>query len=119
MGSKSRSADGSQASHAHRSFRRRGGFWNFPGIGVLGFGGKRHAWPKETIVSDTAGQGATTGLPTTDDDGTISMIYRQVSCDFEVHRSSASMFSSSVCEPMKTLELMRVAARSMKTVLGQ
>lgn len=78
MSANRRSSD-VQESAEHRSFGRRGDFWNLPVVGALGFGGRRHAWPKETIVGDTAGQGATSGLPTTDDDGIISMIYRQVS----------------------------------------
>ena len=92
---KARSSDAQQSAE-HRSFGRRGGFWNLPGIGALGFGGRRHAWPEETIVGDTAGQGATSGLPTTDDDGIISMIYRQVSFECPNSSSSCCAFSPAI-----------------------
>ncbi len=49
-----------------------------PIIGFLGLGGNRTAYFQETIVSDYAGKGKDNGLPTTDDDNTISCVYRQV-----------------------------------------
>lgn len=56
----------------------RQNFWNMPGIGALGMGGKRNEWPKETILADMAGHGAKHGLPTADDNGVVRMMYRQV-----------------------------------------
>lgn len=48
--------------------------------GALGGGGagKKTSFAKETIVSDTAGEGASKGLPTSDDKGVVSMVFRQV-----------------------------------------
>lgn len=53
-------------------------FENLPGVGALGLGGKKNSFETETIVADTAGQGASSGLPTSDDKGVVSMVYRQV-----------------------------------------
>lgn len=53
-------------------------FLNLPGIGALGLGGKPSSFPKETLVGDMAGQGAVKGMPTSNDDGDISLVYRQV-----------------------------------------
>lgn len=61
-----------------KMLQARQGFWNLPIIGALGFGGKRYEWPKETILADTAGQGARSGLPTADDNGVVNLVYRQV-----------------------------------------
>lgn len=50
----------------------------FDFLSILSLGGKRINYPKETLIGDTAGRGAVDGMPTSGDDGTISMIYRQV-----------------------------------------
>ncbi|QPG96042.1 hypothetical protein C2857_002954 [Epichloe festucae Fl1] len=50
---------------------------NLPGVGVAGLGGERTSYPEETIVGDMAGQGKMRGLPTTNDNGEISLVYRQ------------------------------------------
>lgn len=63
--------------HAHELFSRDS-FLNLPIIGALGLGGNRTYYPVETIVGDYAGRGKRHGLPTTDDNGQISLIYRQV-----------------------------------------
>ncbi len=55
------------------------GLFNLPVIGVLGLGGKPTSYPTETIVGDMAGQGAEKGMPTSNDNGEVSLIYRQVS----------------------------------------
>ncbi|POR32908.1 Uncharacterized protein TPAR_06841 [Tolypocladium paradoxum] len=55
-----------------------GGFTNLPFIGAAGLGGAKNSYPVETIVSDTAGQGTAHGLPTCDDQGVVSVVYRQV-----------------------------------------
>lgn len=54
------------------------GLFNLPGVGLLGLGGKPTSYAKETLIGDTWGQGATSGLPTTDENGDISLVYRQV-----------------------------------------
>ncbi|KAM3433175.1 hypothetical protein MY4824_006098 [Beauveria thailandica] len=54
---------------------------NLPIIGFAGADGKITNYPTETMVSDTAGAGAKSGLPTPDKDGIISMVYRQVNQD--------------------------------------
>lgn len=46
--------------------------------GLAGGGGKKNNFKAETLVADTAGDGATSGLPTADDNGEISMVFRQV-----------------------------------------
>lgn len=46
--------------------------------GLLGGGGDKSNGPPESSVAASAGVGATEGLPTCDDDGTITMTYRQV-----------------------------------------
>lgn len=54
-------------------------------LGGLGGGGQgdKNDGPPETAVAATAGDGASRGLPTCADDGTITMTYRQVStCPF-------------------------------------
>lgn len=51
---------------------------SLPQIGFLGLGGNRTLYPEETIVGDYTGYGKDNGLPTTDDDNTISVVYRQV-----------------------------------------
>ncbi|KAJ6783019.1 hypothetical protein PWT90_01841 [Aphanocladium album] len=57
------------------------GLFNLPGVGVLGLGGKPNDYPKETIVGDMYGQGEANGLPTSDDDGNINLVYRQINQD--------------------------------------
>ncbi|KYK58479.1 cell surface protein [Drechmeria coniospora] len=57
------------------------GIANLPVVGVAGLGGVRKDYPVETVVRDSAGQGAKRGLPTCDDDGVISGVYRQVNQD--------------------------------------
>lgn len=51
---------------------------SLPIIGFLGLGGKRTSYPVETIVGDYAGKGKTDGLPTTNDNGELDLVYRQV-----------------------------------------
>ena len=55
--------------------------FNLPLVGALGAGGKRTSYPVETIVADNYGQGKQNGLPTCDDDGVVSLVYRQVNQD--------------------------------------
>ncbi|CEJ82082.1 hypothetical protein VHEMI02172 [[Torrubiella] hemipterigena] len=62
-----------------RQFGQGSGFFNLPGLGALGMGGKKSNFATETIVADTAGEGAKSGLPTSDDSGVVSLVYRQVS----------------------------------------
>ncbi|OAA48808.1 cell surface protein (Mas1) [Cordyceps fumosorosea ARSEF 2679] len=57
------------------------GIFNLPVVGVLGLGGTPKDYPKETIVGDMAGQGAEKGMPTSNDNGEVSLIYRQVNQD--------------------------------------
>lgn len=64
-----------------RQFGGDGSFWNLPIVGVLGAGGKKSTFDHETIVADTAGEGAGKGLPTVGDDGIVKMVYRQVNQD--------------------------------------
>jgi hypothetical protein len=47
--------------------------------GLLGGGGAKAEGPPETAVAAAAGQGATSGLPTANADGTVDMTFRQVS----------------------------------------
>lgn len=51
--------------------------------GLLGGGGdgKKSNFPAETMVADTAGMGSTQGLPTSDNSGVVSMVYRQINQD--------------------------------------
>lgn len=55
----------------------RGLFDNLGGL-LGGSFGKMSNYAQETIVGDMYGQGAEHGLPTTDDNGDISLVYRQV-----------------------------------------
>ncbi|KAJ6785567.1 hypothetical protein PWT90_10646 [Aphanocladium album] len=66
--------------HVESLFRRQG-FLNLPLVGFLGLGGERKTYKEETIVGDYAGWGKDHGLPTTDDSGKLSLIYRQVNQD--------------------------------------
>lgn len=52
---------------------------SLPVIGFGGLGGRLTNYPKETLVSDTAG--ADTGLPTPDENGILTMTWRQVNQD--------------------------------------
>ncbi|KAG6018458.1 hypothetical protein E4U41_003884 [Claviceps citrina] len=57
------------------------GIGNLPIIGVLGTGGDRKTWPVETMNGDMRGQGAQKGLPTADENGVVSLVYRQINQD--------------------------------------
>ncbi|KAG5970660.1 hypothetical protein E4U55_001519 [Claviceps digitariae] len=57
------------------------GLGNMPIIGVIGAGGERKTWPVETINGDMRGQGAQKGLPTADENGVVSLVYRQINQD--------------------------------------
>jgi hypothetical protein len=46
--------------------------------GLLGGGGNKATGPPEAGVAAAAGQGASTGLPTANADGTVDMTFRQV-----------------------------------------
>lgn len=46
--------------------------------GLLGGGGAKAEGPPEAGVAAAAGQGASTGLPTANADGTVDMTFRQV-----------------------------------------
>lgn len=46
--------------------------------GLTGGGGTKNNFAQESMVADTAGSGSTQGLPTSDDSGVVSMVYRQV-----------------------------------------
>lgn len=46
--------------------------------GLLGGGGTKASGPPEARVAAAAGQGATSGLPTANADGTVDMTFRQV-----------------------------------------
>jgi hypothetical protein len=48
------------------------------GKGAAGGRGTKNNFPAETMIADTAGQGATEGLPTADENGEVSMVFRQV-----------------------------------------
>lgn len=58
--------------------RQMDNLFNLPGLGVAGIGGQRNTYPVEKMVGDMTGQGATRGLPTSDDQGMVSVVYRQV-----------------------------------------
>ncbi|RYP93852.1 hypothetical protein DL770_000048 [Monosporascus sp. CRB-9-2] len=49
--------------------------------GLFGGGGEETETAEETIVAASAGQGATAGLPTCADDGSITMTFRQINQD--------------------------------------
>ncbi|KAF2021452.1 hypothetical protein BU24DRAFT_446463 [Aaosphaeria arxii CBS 175.79] len=49
--------------------------------GLLGGGGNKAEGPPESRVAAAAGTGATSGLPTANDDGTIDMTFRQINQD--------------------------------------
>lgn len=51
--------------------------------GLLGGGGdgKKSNFPAETMVADTAGMGSSQGLPTSDNNGVVSLVYRQINQD--------------------------------------
>ncbi|OBT68968.1 hypothetical protein VE03_01435 [Pseudogymnoascus sp. 23342-1-I1] len=66
--------------HATKLFSRDGSS-NPAIVGALGSGGDMTYYPVETIVGDYAGRGRKHGLPTTDDNGEISLIYRRINDD--------------------------------------
>ena len=49
--------------------------------GLFGGGGTESTEATESNVAATAGAGANSGLPTCGDDGSIEMVFHQVSCD--------------------------------------
>lgn len=49
--------------------------------GLLGGGGTKAEGPPESRVAAAAGQGATAGMPTAGDDGTVDMTFRQINQD--------------------------------------
>ncbi|KAF2683917.1 hypothetical protein K458DRAFT_431555 [Lentithecium fluviatile CBS 122367] len=49
--------------------------------GLLGGGGTKAEGPPETRVAAAAGQGASSGMPTAADDGTVDMTFRQINQD--------------------------------------
>jgi len=65
----------------NRNTARSGGFMNMPRQflkGLFGGGGTESAVATETNVQATAGEGASSGLPTCADDGSIEMVFHQV-----------------------------------------
>lgn len=56
----------------------------FGGGGGNNAEGVKAEGPPETIVADTAGAGADSGLPTANEDGTVDLTFRQVSLFFPV-----------------------------------
>ena len=57
----------------------KGGGAGATGIaGLLGGGGNKAVGPPESRVAAAAGQGAASGLPTANTDGTVDMVFRQV-----------------------------------------
>lgn len=54
---------------------------NLPIIGFAGADGQIKNYPKETMVSDTAGSGTESGLPTPDENNIITAVWRQVNQD--------------------------------------
>lgn len=53
--------------------------------GAAGGGGKKNNAAPESMVADTAGMGTAQGLPTADQNGEVSMVFRQVCSMFHVH----------------------------------
>ncbi|KAJ3478519.1 hypothetical protein NLG97_g8558 [Lecanicillium saksenae] len=53
----------------------------FPLLDLISFGCKRRLYDHETIISDNEGKGKDSGLPTTNDQGEISFVYRVVNED--------------------------------------
>ncbi|KEY74342.1 hypothetical protein S7711_00499 [Stachybotrys chartarum IBT 7711] len=49
--------------------------------GLMGAGGQQTDYPVETMVADTAGEGASSGLPTATDAGEVNMVFRQINQD--------------------------------------
>ncbi|QPG94652.1 hypothetical protein C2857_006636 [Epichloe festucae Fl1] len=68
-----------------------GGKKNAGGLGALGGllggaaggggGGNKNNAPAESMIADTSGQGAKQGLPTADENGEVSMVFRQINQD--------------------------------------
>lgn len=48
--------------------------------GAAGGGGKKNNAAPESMVADTAGMGSAQGLPTADQNGEVSLVFRQVRC---------------------------------------
>lgn len=67
--------------------------------GLLGGGGTKAEGPPESRVAASAGQGATSGLPTCGDDGSINMTFRQVS---PMARTSSSKFDLMMSRSIRT-----------------
>jgi len=68
--------DNIRGANANKARRRR----QFSGIaGLFGGGGSKTNGPAESSVAASRGAGASEGLPTCADDGTVTMTYRQVS----------------------------------------
>lgn len=64
-----------------RSRQLLGGLLGGGGAGGSNAKGTKSTQPAETMVKATAGQGATSGLPTASDDGTVELQYRQINQD--------------------------------------
>jgi hypothetical protein len=58
--------------------RQLGGFLGGLFGGGRGGGGDKNETPEETSVAATAGEGASSGLPTASDNGEVTLTYRQV-----------------------------------------
>lgn len=67
---------------------------NLPVIGFASLGGTPKYYPTETMLKDTAGAGASQGLPTPDENGIVSMVYRQVNQDGAGPLSAAIDYTS-------------------------
>jgi hypothetical protein len=62
--------------------------------GLLGGGGEKVDGPPETRVAAAVGAGATSGLPTCADDGTVTMTLRQVSHILYASKHPSNLFRS-------------------------
>ncbi|GAB0132431.1 hypothetical protein EsDP_00000868 [Epichloe bromicola] len=51
------------------------------GRGGGGGGGNKNNAPAESMIADTSGQGAKQGLPTADENGEVSLVFRQINQD--------------------------------------
>jgi len=67
-----------EADASHNPQRTKRGAFDLPVTGGLGIRGERTSYDQETTVGDSTGRGKDEGLPTTDDLGQITLIYRQV-----------------------------------------
>ena len=59
---------------------KKGGLGGLLG-GAAGGGGTKSNKQPESMVADTAGEGASNGLPTADDKGQVSLVFRQINQD--------------------------------------